>query len=191
TITADDIDAFRADPLHPARATGWVECDLLGRRLPVDRGWFHLFVAAPGLVGRRMLYRLWMTDAAGAPVTLVGFKEIRDDAGFDLWSDTTTLTVHLLAGHIPPPAGADPAAAVRAAAAADVAPDAVIAAGTMVIHPLDFAKQLTTFRAGGPGLTPQRGAAAIAAFGVLFLGELWQVYLAGDRPRRDRQRVPS
>jgi len=181
TITADDIDAFRADPLHPAGATGWVECDLLGGRLTVERGWFNLFVDTGGAgddAGRRMLYRLWITDAAGTPVTLVGYKVIRDDSGFDpgeIWADTTTLHVHLLAGHVAPPSGADPTAVVRAVTAAD-RPDAVIAAGTMVITAPDFAKQLTTFRAGGPDLTPARAAAAIAAFGALFLGELWRVY---------------
>lgn len=183
TITADDIDAFRDDPLHPARATGWVECDVLGGRLPVERGWFHLFVAAPGMPGRRMLYRLWLTDAAGTPVTLVGCKVIRDDPGFDLWRDTTTLTVHLLAGHAAPSDGADDAATLVRAVTDPGDRDAVIAAGTMVIRPLDFAKQLTTFRAGGARgatVTPARGAAAIAAFGALFLGELWRVYLAGE-----------
>lgn len=46
----------------------------------------------------------------------------------------------------------------------------------LVIKPLDFAKQLTTFRTDGPA-----GIAALAAFGRLFLGELWRVYLTGDR----------
>ena len=69
----------------------------------------------------------------------------------------------------------------------------MIAAGTMVIRPLDFAKQLTTFRAGGARgatVTPARGAAAIAAFGALFLGELWRVYLAGD-PARHPEKARS
>ena len=33
-----------------------------------------------------MLYRLHFPDAAGHPLTLVGFKEVRDDRGLDLWT---------------------------------------------------------------------------------------------------------
>lgn len=140
----------------------------MGGRTDVERGWFNLFVAAPG-GRRRMLYRLWITDPAGTPVTLVGFKDIGDDPGFDVWSDTTTLYVRLLKGHVPPPDG-------DAVIETTSAGDDVIAAGRMLIAPLDFARQLTTFRAVGPG-----GARAIAAFGALFLGELWRVYVARGR----------
>lgn len=174
TVTARDIDAFCADPLHAADLTGWLECDLLGGRRAIERGWFNLFVAAPGTAGRRMLYRIWVTDAAGSAVTLVGMKDIADDPGFDLWKDTTTLSVRLLTGHVPPPTGGDPADAIEAIAAPRL-PD-VIAAGIMTIAPADFARQLTTFRARGP-----QGPSALAAFGALFLGELWRVYLARGR----------
>jgi cholesterol oxidase len=47
------------------------------------------------------------------------------------------------------------------------------------IKPLDFARQLTTFRAEGPD-----GMRAIARFGSLFLGSLWDAYgrlAGGDR----------
>jgi len=36
------------------------------------------------------------------PVTLVGHKQVRDDPGFDLWSDTSTLYTRLLAGDVAP-----------------------------------------------------------------------------------------
>ena len=35
TIEVEDIEAFGNDPLRPATAIGWVECDALGGRLPV------------------------------------------------------------------------------------------------------------------------------------------------------------
>ncbi len=179
TITAPDIDAFRADARHEARATGWVESDLLGGRAEVERGWFNLFVRAADARRRRMLYRLWLTDPGGTPITLVGYKDIGDDPGFDLWSDTTTLYVQLLVGHVPPPNDPtdDPFAHTDAISGAPTA--AVIAAGKMIIAPLDFARQLTTFRSDGPHTATQK-AAAISAFGGLFLGELWQVYLARE-----------
>lgn len=179
TITAPDVDAFAADPLHEGTASGYVEATALGGRSEVERGWFHLFVDPPDRPGRRMLYRLWLRDGAGDPVTLVGHKDVADDGGLDVWGDTSTLYVRLLAGHIPPPRAETPAerTAARAVAAGDLPADTdVRGAGVLVIRPLDFAKQLTTFRTDGPA-----GAAALAAFGRLFLGELWQVYLAGDR----------
>lgn len=50
-------------------------------------------------------------------------------------------------------------------------------AGILYIRPLDFARQLTTFRAEGA-----EPAAGLLTFGKLFGGELWQVY--GRTPRR-------
>src|SRR5258708_6692899 len=48
------------------------------------------------------------------------------------------------------------------------------AAGIITIHELDFLKQLTTFRVKGPNLAAK--ADAVAQFGKLFLGSLWDVY---------------
>jgi cholesterol oxidase len=42
------------------------------------------------------------------------------------------------------------------------------------IRPQDFAKQLTTFRAGGPDLKAK--LMAIVRFGWIFMGHLAQVY---------------
>ena len=39
TIGTEDIEAFVADPRHEAVATGWVGCEDLGGRRPVERGW--------------------------------------------------------------------------------------------------------------------------------------------------------
>ena len=96
TIALDDVAGFVADPSHEGTASGWIECERLGGRLEVDRGVFNLFVDGddPGL--RRMLYRLWFSDSVGNPLTLVGFKTVRDDSGFDVWPDTSTLHVRVL-----------------------------------------------------------------------------------------------
>ena len=91
TIEVADIDAFAKDPLRPARAAGWIHCDALGGQLPVIEGWFNLFVDQdePGV--KHMLYRLWFYDGVGHPLTMTGHKLVANDAGFDLWKDTTTL----------------------------------------------------------------------------------------------------
>jgi cholesterol oxidase len=157
TITVDDLDGFIADPEHEAIATGWVESDALGGQRPVEQGQFNLFVDQDeGHDRKRMFYRLPFEDGAGHPLTLVGFKEVRDDPGFDVWSDTTTLFTRVLAGHV------EPAQEERAT---------VVATGILRIRPLDFGHQLTTFR-----VHPATRVDAIGRFGALFAGELWDVY---------------
>jgi hypothetical protein len=165
TIEVEDIEAFGNDPLRPATATGWVECDALGGKLPVERGWFNLFVdVEPGV--KHMLYRLWFSDGVGHPLTMTGFKLVKDDAGFDVWKDTTTLFTRVLQGHVAE--GDDEAATV-------------IASGIIVIRARDFAKQLTTFRAGGPSVGKQLGA--LSKFGVIFVQQLAEAYLRKGRGR--------
>ncbi|MEJ3745863.1 GMC oxidoreductase [Actinomycetes bacterium KLBMP 9797] len=155
TITTEDADRFRTDPRRECRAEGYVDCDPLGGRLAVVNGWFNLFTQHGDPTRRRMNYRLHLRDAGGTPLTLVGHKDIHDDPGVDVWQDTSTLYLHVLAGHV----GAEDRDA------------RIVASGIITIHVQDFLYQLTTFRAHGP----DRGR-ALADFGKLFLGELWQVY---------------
>lgn len=162
TIAVSDIERFLDSSDHPGTARGFVRCDLLGGELPVQRGWFNLFVAGADHDTREMRYRLWFTDLGGTPITMYGFKEVRDDPGLDLWSDTSTLYITLLKGHVPP--GGD---------------GEVVGAGVLRILPQDFAKQLTTFRGSGRG--PLR---AVAAFGAFFARSLRDVYLRpAPRPK--------
>lgn len=166
TVEAPDIDAFVADPTHSGTARGYVEADALGGRADVEQGWVNLFTGTgDASKDRRMLYRLWVTPAGGAPVTVMGVKEVHDDPGFDIWEDTTTLFVQILDGHVPP--------GDTGSESGHLPPEdpRVRGAGILRILPLDFAKQLTTFRTTGPG-----GAAAISRFGALFFGEVWGAY---------------
>jgi cholesterol oxidase len=158
TITADDLDRFIADPEHVARAEGHVRADALGGELPVERGDFNLLVDLErDPRHKRMLYRLHFADASGHPLTLSGFKVVEDDPGIDsVWSDTSTLFTRILAGHVE---------AVQEGEAE------LIASGILHIHPLDFARQLTTFRTDPPDRLD-----AVARFGSLFAGDLWEVY---------------
>jgi cholesterol oxidase len=162
TITADDIDAFIADPQREARAEGFVRCESLGGERPVERGVFNLFVDhGADRRRKRMLYRLPFADGSGRPFTLTGYKVVEDDPGFDVWRDTTTLYTRVLRGHVAP---AEDERAER------------VAAGIIHIHGLDFAKQLTTFRSDPPGRLD-----ALGRFGALFAGDLWKVYGPGGR----------
>ena len=158
TITADDLDRFIVDPDHLAAASGYVRCDALGGERPVETGRFNLFVNEDGdRRDKRMLYRLHFTDAEEHPLTMTGFKVVRDDPGVDnVWKDTSTLYTRLLAGHVDP--DGDEAAET-------------LAAGILHIEPMDFAKQLTTF-----DTEPNGRVDAVARFGALFAGNLWEVY---------------
>jgi cholesterol oxidase len=166
TITVDDVDAFVANPDHLGRAEGYVDSDVLGGRLPVRQGWFNLFTQDGDPSARRMRYRLHLTDPAGNDLTFVGRKDVKDDPGFDVWPDTSTLYVRILAGHTQPETDDEAR---------------VVGAGVLNILVPDFVRQMTTFRAAGP-----ERAHAFAVFGRLFLGELWAVY--GSHLRGEAQR---
>lgn len=158
TIATDDVDFFIEDPNHEADARGWITSDVLGGRLSVQRGKFNLFVDA-GLASKRMLYRLWFSDAAGHPLTLSGYKDIRTPRLTAMWPETTTLYTKILSGHVQ-------------AADEDGAP--LVGAGILRILPTDFAWQLTTFRTRSAGDTG--GLRGLAAFGGFFVSQLWNVY---------------
>ena len=159
TIEVPDLDRFAADDRREAGAAGWVGCEALGGRLPVERGAFNLFVDGHEPGSKRMLYRLFFRDGAGHPLTLTGFKVVRERSGGHVWRDTSTLYTRVLRGHLEE--GDEPGAEV-------------VASGILRLRPWDFARQLATFRAGA---TTRAGrVAALGRFDALFLGQLWQVY---------------
>jgi len=159
TIEIEGVDHFITDPQHAAAIEGTVTCDAFGGARPIDSGTFNLLVPGKDYTDKRMFYRLHFRDASGNPLTLSGTKIIRDDPGFDVWSDTTTLFTHIYKGTV----------------TAEQEKDAeVLAAGIIRIGLLDFLKQLTSFRVEGPTLSDR--TAALGRFGRLFLGKLWDVY---------------
>jgi hypothetical protein len=164
TIEVADMDRFSTDPMRQAGAVGYLQCDALGGRLPVEKGVFNLFVdSGPGV--KRMLYRLWFRDGVGHPLTMTGYKLVENDAGFDLWKDTTTLFTKVLKGHV------------------DESGDAtaeLVASGILRIRVQDFAKQMTTFRAGGSGGVGAK-LGGLIKFGVIFVGQLAEIYLRKGR----------
>ena len=166
TIEVADMDRFSTDPMRQAGAVGYLQCDGLGGRLPVEKGVFNLLVDDPAHPPvKRMLYRLWFRDGVGHPLTMTGYKLVENDAGFDLWKDTTTLFTKVLKGHV------------------DESGDAsaeLVASGILRIRVQDFAKQMTTFRAGGSGGIGAK-LGGLIKFGVIFVGQLAEVYLRKGR----------
>jgi alpha/beta hydrolase fold len=158
TIQIDDIDRFLDDGGHLASASGWVDWQPGVQRRAIEHGAFNLFSA--GRPGREMRYLLQFADGAGNPLTLLGWKEVRDDPGLDLWLDTTTLRTLVLEGHVD---------------GERVTAEQIQAAGIIEISPVDFLRQLITFRA-----RPE----VAARFGAFFAGELWRRYGNPVRPGR-------
>ena len=83
TIQMDDVNRFVTDPQHEAKAIGFVDVGSLRRRRAVDDGIFNLFVDLTTRPRKAMCYRLWFRDDKGDPFTLLGFKDVKDDPGFD------------------------------------------------------------------------------------------------------------
>lgn len=159
TIKIDDVEKFVTDPQHDAAVNGYIECEALGGKLRIESGQFNLFVDEGDPTHKTMLYRIYFKDIAGHHLTLSGFKDVKDDPGFDVWSDTSTLYTRLCKGYIK---------------AEDETQIEIVGAGIINIHLLDFLKQLTTFRT--EGATNHARASALARFGIFFLGKLWDVY---------------
>lgn len=179
TIATDDIDRFVADPVHEATAVGYVAGSAVGGRCSVERGRFQLFVHDADPRDARMRYLLWFRDRAGHPLTLTGYKVIRDDPGLDTWRDTTRLYTRLLRSHVP-------ADRIRDDDDDEVE---VVAAGILTITPRQFARQLTTFRASGPSRI--RSLMGLVRFGQLFTSRLWDVYSPPARTALRHETAPG
>jgi predicted acylesterase/phospholipase RssA len=162
TITIDDMDAFVADPSHAARLVAHVQYKPLGLDLPVREGSFNLFRATDDPRTKIMTYGLRF-QAHGQDYYLDGTKTLRDDPGPDLWRDTTRLYAQLHAG-----------------------PDArgpVVGAGVLVLSMRDLLQLVSSMRSSRGGTA---GLRAVAEFGHLFLGALWDLY-APAAPPEDRE----
>jgi cholesterol oxidase len=117
----------------------------------------NLLVDAGDPTRKQMKYRLFFTSADGHDYTLSGFKDISGSTLADAWPETTTLYTRILAGQV-----------------GDGASGTVDASGVIVIRLEDFLfHQLFSFRVDGP--VADR-AQAMARFGAMFFGKLWDVY---------------
>ncbi|MDQ3764000.1 MAG: alpha/beta fold hydrolase [Actinomycetota bacterium] len=163
TIVSDDLDDMLADPKHQARMIGTVTAPALSPApITVTDGVFNLLVDDPDRVERRqMRYRMKLTTEEGRHYYFVGFKNIHDDRGLDIWPDTTTLYVTVHEGDN------------------DTGP--VAAKGILTLRPEDFMTQLTTIKVQGATSTQQR-LAATARFGTFFAGSLFDVFGGVVRP---------
>jgi hypothetical protein len=157
-VQIDDFDRFLAEPDHSGSARGTVSCDQLGGTLELQPGSsYNLFVPDGGPRRRRMLYRFYLLDPDGRPLTLSGFKELIDDPNLDIWSDTSTLFIRVLRGH-----QKDDCASEKD----------TIATGILYISRLGFSRLLLSVRGSG-GIGAVKTAVEFGKFFTLGLAKIY------------------
>jgi cholesterol oxidase len=146
-----DVDRFTADRNATGSLSGEIEFAPLGGRFKAPQGIFQLFTPdTADNKTRRMVYELAF-EAKGGRYYLAGEKQVRDDPGFDLWSDTTTLFTYLHEG--------------------TNRQGRVLGAGILTLGVPQLLAMLGSMRAIGDG-----GVGAVARFGSFFFGQIWDVY---------------
>ncbi|MDM9382561.1 GMC family oxidoreductase [Chlorogloeopsis sp. ULAP01] len=158
TVICDDLEVLLNDPNHPAKIVGTVTAPVISTDpLTVTNGEFNLFIPEKDQPKtRQMRYRMQMTAETGQIYYFEGFKEIHDDPGFDVWSDTTTLYITIYAG--------------------DSSNSPVFGKGILKIHPTDFIKQMTTIKVTNAENRWQQ-TQALDRFSRFFVGTLSEVYV--------------
>ena len=158
TIDVDDLAAMIRDESHTAALYGTVTAPLLSAQpLEATEGRFTLLNQDPAdPTTRLMTYQMRLMSPTGAHYFFSGFKRVHNDqAGLDLWADTTTLYITVYAGT---DAGAP-----------------VMGKGILTIAPADFARQMTTMQVTNAA-DPVARLTALATFGRFFAGSLWEVF---------------
>jgi uncharacterized protein (DUF362 family) len=97
-IIIDDLEYFINLSEHRARLEGTVTFKPLGGTVAMEDGLFNLFSVEPTQGIRQMTYSFRFTAADGKKYFLSGYKNIKDDPGFDLVEDMTTLFTTIYEG---------------------------------------------------------------------------------------------
>lgn len=156
TVRIADIDRFILDPLHQGTLTGTVVSPTLSAEpLDISNGIFRLMRKSESAAETRLFeYVMDLTSRDGRTFKFRGHKNVHDDfRPGDLLQDTTTLFVDI----------AEEGAAGKAWR------------GVLVIRPTDFARQVRTIRGTGGRSMLERNN-AVAKFGALFAGTLFDIY---------------
>jgi predicted acylesterase/phospholipase RssA len=154
TIVIDDLNRFIADPHHPGMIAGRITFAPFGDNIPAKNGIFNLFSPAEQPKLKLMIYELGF-EHGGQDYYLAGKKEVRDDPGFDLWQDTTTLYTQLHQGRD--------------------RTGPVVGAGILTLGVDELVKLVSTLHPTNAESAIEQGQ-ALFKFGQFFLGQLWDTY---------------
>lgn len=153
TVFIQDLDRFLTDQGHLGSLSGTLDYAPFGGPLSAHAGAFRLFSPADEPATKYMVYELaFLRD--GEPYYLAGHKVVRQDPGFDLWKDTTTLYTRLHKGR-------------------DTSGE-VVGAGILSLGVTDLVRLLGTVEVPNADLTHR--LETLGKFGRFFLGELWDTY---------------
>jgi cholesterol oxidase len=153
TVFIQDLDRFLTDPGHLGSLSGTIDYGPFGAPIDAQHGVFRLFSPTDAPDTKYMVYELAF-DRDGESYYLAGHKVVRQDPGFDLWKDTTTLYTKLHKG--------------------TDATGQVVGAGILSLGVTDLIKLLGTVEV--PNAGPVQRTESLAKFGKFFLGELWNTY---------------
>jgi hypothetical protein len=153
-VSIDDMQTFIADPEHTGSLGGSIDYTPFGNAIECHSGTFHLFTPTGSPRSKEMIYQLGFVHA-GREYFLSGHKAVRDDPGFDLWRDTTTLFTRLHEGN-------DTTGTILASG--------VLTLGMAELLRLVASMEVTNARSLG------EKAVTLARFGRFFMGELWDSY---------------
>lgn len=157
TIVSDDLERTIEDVNYVSPMLGTVVAPALSTQaLTVTEGQFNYFLDDRDRVEtKRMQYKMKLSAVEGKTYYFYGFKVIHDDAGFDSWSDTTTLYITVYEG--------------------ENDQSRVLGKGILRIPVASFMRQLTTMQVtNARGLTERWGA--MLKFGRFFGGQLVDTY---------------
>ncbi|MGS2721523.1 patatin-like phospholipase family protein [Paraglaciecola aestuariivivens] len=154
-VDIDDMDGFINDLHHAGHLSGSIDFTPFGRGIEAHSGVFNLFFPEEEPNLKLMVYELAFVHD-GQDYYLAGKKEVRDDPGFDLWSDTTTLYTQLYQGKN------------------KNAP--IVGAGILSLGVTDLLKLVSTVKVTNASSHTDK-IATVAKFGRFFMGELWDSYV--------------
>ena len=97
-IIIEDLDRFMQLGDRQARLEGTVSFAPLGGTFPMEDGSFKLFSVDPTTGIRQMIYSFRFIGKGGQKYFLHGVKWLKDDPGFDMVEDLTTLFTAIYAG---------------------------------------------------------------------------------------------
>jgi cholesterol oxidase len=157
TVHISVLEEMVRDPQHRAEVTGTVECAALSAHpMTVTHGEVRLLAIDREQVGaREMVYTLALESVEGPRYEFRGRKDVHDDPGADLWSDTTTLSVVVRADD-------------------DVA-GAEIGRGMLRLSAREFVRLVAGMRVTNARSVAEK-LAARAAYGRFFAASLYDVY---------------
>ena len=132
---------------------------LIGGRSTSAKGTLNILIDAGDPRKKQMKYRIMVTGGDGRHYTVIGFKDVSGDTLASAWPETTTLYTTLLDGHVPEGGSGH---------------------GQRQRRHRDPAGGLSSSgncsRSACADPTPPPGRGAMARFGAMFLGKLWDVY---------------